>query len=80
MTRVVVEVNGGVVQEVYCNDARIQVVLVDWDELQSPESGGKAGKKWSRCAPLRELPDDTRAQVQQALAQTRWKSRGQVST
>jgi hypothetical protein len=31
MTRVIVEVSGGVVQAVYCDDAKVQVDLIDWD-------------------------------------------------
>lgn len=63
MTDLVVEVRGGVVQEVYCDDPKIRVVLVGWDELEP-----RAGVAWGTCAPLRGLPDDTRAQFRQAIA------------
>ena len=29
--RIVIEVSGGMVQEVYCDDPNVAVVLVDWD-------------------------------------------------
>lgn len=30
-TKIVIEVNGGVVQEVYSNDPAVTVIVVDWD-------------------------------------------------
>jgi hypothetical protein len=68
MTDLVVEVRGGVVQEVYCDDPRIRVVLVDWDEIEGPEPAAKAGVAWGSCVPISRLPDDTRAQFQKAKA------------
>lgn len=67
MTDLVVEMRGGVVQEVYCDDSNIRVIIVDWDELQPAESSGNAGRRWSRCAPLHDLPRETRAHFQQAI-------------
>ncbi len=29
--KIIIEVRGGVVQEVYCDDPEVAVVLVDWD-------------------------------------------------
>ena len=29
--KIVIEVRGGLVQEIYCNDPEVAVVLVDWD-------------------------------------------------
>jgi hypothetical protein len=30
-TKIVIEINGGVVQEVYSDDPAVTVVVVDWD-------------------------------------------------
>ncbi len=66
MKDLVIEVRGGVVQQVYCNNSNIRVVLVDWDDVEPPEPAERAGRIWGRCAKLRDLPDDTRAQFLQA--------------
>jgi hypothetical protein len=34
---IIIEVRGGVVQEVYCDDPEVAVVLVDWDTGGEPE-------------------------------------------
>ena len=68
MPDLVIEVSGGVVQEVFCDDPNIRVVLVDWDELRPPEPAATAGRLWNPCAALCDLSAETRAQFQQALA------------
>ena len=43
MERIVIEVSGGVVQAVYGKKSRLQVVLVDWDNMKA---GGRSAVKY----------------------------------
>ncbi|GAG13784.1 unnamed protein product [marine sediment metagenome] len=67
MIDVVVEVRGGLVAEVYCGNPGVRVIVIDWDELDSPERGGKVGFEWSDHLRIDALPDDTRAQYVAAV-------------
>jgi hypothetical protein len=62
--KVVIEVNGGVVQEVYSNDPAITVVLVDWDSIRD---GGKSAAVLHIAPFIPALPDDTRREVEKTL-------------
>lgn len=66
MKEIVVEVRGGLVVEIYGNDPDIRVILIDWDELESPEKCGTVGFTWDSCLPLASLPEDSRAQYELA--------------
>lgn len=59
MKLIVIEVSGGVVQDVY-TDEDIPIILVDWDEDETP-SRSRAGvfAAW----PLDSIPADTREQL-----------------
>lgn len=46
MERIVIEVSGGVVQAVYGAKSRVQVALVDWDNINAPE--GRTGPRAPR--------------------------------
>lgn len=75
-TKIVIEVVGGVVQEVYCDDPAVAVVLVDWDtEECEPDEGtvlvedGLGYENLARAVtfpttPLQQLPVETRAAVE----------------
>lgn len=63
-SKIIIEVDGGVVQEVYCDDPNVTVVLVDWDtEGCSPDERGlitvhdDSGRE--RLARVIELPTAT---------------------
>ena len=57
--KIVVEVNGGVVQEVYCDSPdRIEYVLVDWDDIANI-SPDKYQPSPQTCIPFSALPEET---------------------
>jgi hypothetical protein len=59
--KIVVEVNGGVVQEVYCDSPdSIEYVLVDWDDLANI-SPDKYQPSSQTCLPFSALPEETLA-------------------
>ena len=58
MQTIIIEVRGGVVQEVYSNAADLQVVLVDWDNGESPGEKYDGGVVPKRS--LDDLPNETR--------------------
>jgi hypothetical protein len=74
MPRVIVEVRGGVVQEIYADDPSIEVVLLDWDtEGCDPAHDGlaKVDDDLVRAvifpaSPTTEMPPDTADAVRQA--------------
>ena len=57
MKTVVIEVSGGVVQEVYTNAEDLHVMLVDWDAGESPGDEFAGGRM--RPLSLSQLPSDT---------------------
>lgn len=67
MIDVIVEVRGGLIAEVYCDHPQVRAVVVDWDELESPERCGRVGFVWSPLAPTDALPSDTRQQYAMAV-------------
>ena len=81
--RIVVEVNGGVVQAVYSDDPETTVALVDWDSEDADTTEpnlitttGADGRKYVGFAgevpadPWDNMPQETREAVQKA---TNWK-------
>jgi hypothetical protein len=57
--KIVVEVSGGVVQEVYCDSPdRIEYVLVDWDDIAGIRPG-KYQPSLQTCLPFSDLPEET---------------------
>lgn len=48
MTKVIIEVSGGVVQGVYCRNKNIEVELVDWDNARDDEEYEKECKNIMR--------------------------------
>ncbi len=75
MTRVIVEVRGGVVQEIYVDDPAVEVVLIDWDtEGCDPAEVGlvTVDDDFVRAVlypttPSTEMPPDTAEAVRQAM-------------
>lgn len=68
MAKVVIEVRGGCVAEVYSDDSTLDVSVIDWDELddygtETPETS--AGFAWGDPAPIHSMPDDTKAHYEQ---------------
>jgi hypothetical protein len=61
MNTLIIEVSGGVVQEVYTNAENLRVVLVDWDAGESPGEEFAGGKL--PTASLPQLPRETSAAV-----------------
>ncbi len=57
--RIVVEVSGGVVQEVYCDSPeRIEYLLIDWDDIK--EVGVDTYLPGPQiCLPFSALPEET---------------------
>lgn len=61
MQTIVIEVSGGVVQEVYTNATDLRVVLVDWDQGESP--GDKYSSGQFRPQALSSMPKETQLAV-----------------
>jgi hypothetical protein len=61
MQTLIIEVSGGVVQEVYCDAQSIRVVKVDWDAGESPGDAFDAGEIFVQSMSV--LPDETREAV-----------------
>lgn len=58
MKMVIIEVSGGVVQEIYSDSEEIAVMLVDWDNIEAQASGTKCVHL--PCCRLAEMPTSTR--------------------
>jgi len=67
MKDIVIEIRGGVIVEIYCDDPKVRPVVINWDEAQSSNDTSCVGFLWASCPHLSELPDDTRAQFQHAI-------------
>ena len=61
MINLVVEVRGGVIQQVYA-DTAVKVVIVDWDEVEESSHGSYI----AAFLPLEKMPAETSEQVLQA--------------
>ena len=47
MTKVIIIVSGGIVQDVYARNKNIEVEVIDFDEaMTNPEYGKRADKRW----------------------------------
>jgi hypothetical protein len=75
--KLVIEMEGGVVQEVYADDPALEVVLVDWDSagadselvIKVKDSGGKSLSVWAAKFPfvsLDRMPVETCQAAEQA--------------
>ncbi len=77
MPRVIVEVQGGLVQEVYCDDPSVEVVLVDWDtEGCEPDADDlvTVGDDLVRAVPFqttpaKDMPPETAEAVERVTAE-----------
>ena len=58
MRTVIIEVSGGVIQEIYCDTERIRVIKVDWDAGESPGDAFQAAEMFVQ--PMSILPNETR--------------------
>ena len=57
--KIVVEVSGGVVQEVYCDSPhRVEYILVDWDDLKDIGADNYRSSSQT-CLPFSALPEET---------------------
>jgi hypothetical protein len=61
METFIIEVSGGVVQEVYCDTKSVRVIKVDWDAGESPGDAFVAGTMLVQ--PMSVLPEETREAV-----------------
>jgi hypothetical protein len=57
MQTLIIEVSGGVVQEVYTDAENLRVVLVDWDAGESPGDASSGGDFATQ--PIGKLPEET---------------------
>lgn len=57
MQTVIIEVSGGVVQEVYSEMKGLRVIKIDWDAGESPGDAFEAGELFVQ--PMSVLPDET---------------------
>jgi hypothetical protein len=62
MQTVVIEVSGGVVQQVYANE-KLRVIKLDWDTGESPGDAFDIGELVTQ--PFSTFPPETRRAVQQ---------------
>lgn len=71
--KVVIEVGGGVVQEVYIDDTPLIVYLVDWDNIKAGERDANGdyveGGVEYPAIHMAHMPEETEAAYQKALAQ-----------
>jgi hypothetical protein len=58
MQTLIIEVSGGVIQEVYCDTQDIRVIKVDWDAGESPGDAFQTGQIFVQSMSI--LPDETR--------------------
>lgn len=82
-TKIVIEVNGGVVQEVYSDDPAVTVIIVDWDTEGSESDDSNhvveddvGNEHLAHAAvveptPIHMLPVETRAAVEAAEKSSR---------
>ena len=57
--QIVVEVSGGVVQEVYCDSPdRLEYILVDWDDIKDIGADNYQSSSQT-CLPFSALPEET---------------------
>ena len=57
--KIVVEVSGGVVQEVSCDSPdRIEYILVDWDDIKDIGADNYQSSSQT-CLPFSALPEET---------------------
>lgn len=61
MTDVIVEVLGGVVQNVATNRQKVSVVLVDWDNLADSKGKPEEALAWFPLTGIRSLAPETAA-------------------
>jgi len=57
--KIVIEVKGGVVQDVYSDSLEVQIVVVDWDADGNPQVGNYA------TSPLGKMSKETKKAVDQ---------------
>lgn len=67
MTDVIVEVRGGVVQNVAVNRKKVRVVLVDWDNLGDSEGKPEEEPEWFPLTGVRSLAPETAAVYKRLL-------------
>ncbi|MCL4559536.1 MAG: hypothetical protein M1281_02840 [Chloroflexi bacterium] len=58
MSKVIIEVRDGSVQDVFSDDPDTNVILVDWDNIEDPGSGD--GPKYFDVYPISEISEPTR--------------------
>ncbi len=61
MQTLIIEISGGVIQEVYSDAKDLRVVKVDWDVGESPGDDVEAGNLFVQ--PMSVLPTQTRGAV-----------------
>ena len=66
MNDVVIELRGGVLVEVYCDDPSSRFVIVDWDRVEETKPM-KIGVELTPCR-LTEMPEETRIQLRTAVS------------
>ena len=69
MTNIVVEIRGGVLVEVYCDDPNIRPVVINWDNAEPSHPSARTGFVWAFCPRLNQLPKDTRSEFELAAAE-----------
>jgi hypothetical protein len=66
MKDIIVELRGGVVVEIYCDEPDVRVTIVDWDEVRSENSQPTGVLNWDHV-PISSLPIDTRLKCQRII-------------
>lgn len=61
MAKIIIEVRGGIVQEVY-TDCNAEIILVDWDNIEGSDCDGK-GAEYLSGLGLKRMPDETAKEV-----------------
>jgi hypothetical protein len=69
--KIVLDVSGGVVQEVYSTDPSVEVILVDWDNIKQ----GGDGATLMNVLPSKKMYDTTRKEVVGAFGKNWEKNR-----
>jgi hypothetical protein len=64
---IVVEVRGGCLVAMYCDDPSVRFVVVEWDDLNELPLAKRKASAWP-SDPLAAMPSDTREVYQRAGA------------
>ena len=66
MQTLIIEVEGGVIQHVASDSRDMRVILINWDELEEPDTK-TCGHVWTQLGHLKELCPESCEQYERAI-------------